>query len=882
MFQRLFQSLNDVVFRARAMLRRRDNDRDLDDELKFHLSMDVNALRANGFSASEADREARRRFGRLGAEAEEAREGWGISLLDESIADARHGLRQMRRRPGFSAIVLLALGLGIGASVALVSVVDSLVLRRLPYGDASRVYAFWMDYNWTGEEYDFLGQRLGVFDQLAAFSTNDAPYATSPGASGSTELPFVVSSPTLFDVLGVRPMLGRTFDTRDDRSGAAPVIVISYGLWRQDFGGDPAIVGHQMLLDGEPVTVIGVMPKGFFFPNPETRAWRPLQLDATKTMYKVGYLTLIARAKANASPALVSSEIQRFAKLLGAQFTYSDAWDKTTNAGAVPIHTYLLGDAREPLLLLLGAVALLFLMACANAAALILARTSDRTGEMAVRTALGADAWRLARQIAAESLVLALCAAMVGSVLASAGFRLLVERLPLRGGFDSTLTIGWTTFAAAFALALIIAIAVSIAPVRHLLRGGRDLAVNRERSDQDLARGTHRVHDAIVAVQVMFAVLVVVGATLLIRSVERIRDRDPGFDAHGVTTYNLDTPSGMAPETRRQFFREALARVEALPGVSQAGMTNRLPVRDLGYQSTVTVEGRPDLDGAKRPNSLYRTATPGFLGSMGMRLIVGRGIDSSDAGGVPAVLINESFARRMWPGQTAVGKHITERWTGVPITRTVIGVVRETHLTSLVAESPFAMWIPLDQAQPGSGVVLVVRSGTRPAALMPIVRRAVGDLNNQVAISRVQTMEDVVGTALATPLRLRFFFGAFATLALALGAIGVYGVVSYAVARRRAEFAVRMALGASPGVVLREVLTRGLAPVVVGVAAGSLAALGATRLVSGVLYGVAPTDAVSFSVAALALLIAGATAAFVPAIRAGSTNPVEALRGAVH
>ena len=876
----MFQWLNDLVFRARAIVNRRSTDRDLDDELRFHLSMDMNALRANGLSASEADREARRRFGALGAEAEQAREGWGISLLDELIADARHGLRQMRRRPGFSATVLVALGLGIGASAALVSVVDSLVLRRLPYAEASRVYAFWMDNGWTAEEYDFLRERLGVFGQLAAFSTNDAPYATSPGASGSTALPFVVSSPTLFDVLGVRPLLGRAFDARDDRSGGAPVIVISYGLWRQDFGGDPAIVGHQILLDGESVTVIGVMPKGFFFPNPEIKAWRPLQLDATKTMYTVGYLTLIARAKANASPTLVNNEIQRFAKLLGAQFTYSDAWDKTKNARAMPMHAYLLGDVREPLLLLLGAVALLFLIACANAAALILARTSDRTGEMAVRTALGAGAWRLARQIVAESLVLALCAAIVGSVLASAGFRLLVARLPLPGGFDSTLTIGWTTFAAAFALALVIAVVVSIVPVRRLLRGARDLAVNRDRSGQDLGRGTHRVHDAIIAVQVMFAVLLVVGATLLIRSVERIRDVDPGFDARGVTTYGLDAPSGMAPETRRQFFRDALSRVEALPGVSHAGMTNRLPVRDLGYESAVTVEGRPDLAGAKRPNSLYRTATPGFLASMGMRLVAGRSVDSSDAGGFPAVLINESFARRMWPGQTAVGKHITEGWSGVPITRTVIGVVRETRLTSLVAESPIAMWIPLDQVPPPSGVVLVVRSGARPAAVVPLVRRAVGALNNQVAISRVQTMEDVVGTALAAPLRLRFFFGAFATFALALGAIGVYGVVSYAVARRRTEFAVRMALGASPGVVLRETLALGLAPVVVGVAAGSFAALGATRLLSGVLYGLAPTDAVSFSVAALALLIAGATAAFVPAVRAGSTNPVEALRGA--
>jgi predicted permease len=875
----MFRWVNNLVFRALAVFNRRAADRELKEELEFHKSMDVAALRSRGLSASQAEWEVGRRFGRMGAEAERAREGWGVSLLEELIADVRHGLRQLRRSPGFSAIVLLALGLGIGASVALVSVVNSLVIRRLPYDNASRVHAFWMDYDWTAEEYDFLRERLGVFDRLAAFSTNDAPYLPAAGAPGATVLPFVVSSPSLFDVLGVRPALGRTFDANDDRPGAPPVIVISYGLWRQDFGGASSVIGHQIVLDGEPVTVIGVMPKGFFFPNPEMRAWRPLQLDAANTMYRVGYLTLIASAKPGASAALVNAEIQRFAKLLGARFTYPDAWNKTKNARAIPIHTYLLGDVRLPLLLLLGAVALLFLIACANAAALILARTTDRTGEMAVRAALGAGAWRLARQILAESLVLALGAAIVGSALAGAGFRLLVTRLPLQGGFESTLAIGWTTFAAAFVLALVIAVVVSIVPVQHLFGGGRELGVNRERSDEGLRHGVRRVRDGIIAVQVTLAVLLVVGATLLIRSVERIRDVDPGFDPRGVTTYNLVAPSGVPAATQRQFYRDALSRVAALPGVTQAGMTNRLPLRDLGYQGTVGVEDRPDLDGAKRPNALYRTATPGFLAAMGMHLVAGRGIDSTDATGLPVVLINESFARRMWPGQTAIGKHIVDRWGSAAITRTVVGVVRETRMTSLIAESPFTMWVPLEQTVSAQGGVLVVRSATPPAAVMPLVRRAIGELNSQVAMSRVETMDDVESRALAAPLRLRFFFSAFAALALALGAIGVYGAVSYAVARRRAEFAVRMALGASPNVVLREVLALGLKPVAIGVAVGSVAAAGATRLASGVLYGVAPTDPMSFSVAVLVLLAAGTAAAFVPALRAGHTNPVEALRG---
>jgi putative ABC transport system permease protein len=451
-------------------------DRELNEELRFHRSMDVVSLRERGLSASQAEWEAGRHFGTLALETERAREGWGVSLLEELIADVRHALRQLQRRPGFSAIVLVALGLGIGASVSLVSVVDSLMLRRLPYENASRVHVFWMDRNWSGEEYDFLRERPGVFDQMAVFSTDAAPYVPNPGATGATVLTFVLSASTLFDVLGVHPALGRTFDASDDRTGAAPVIVISDPVWRQDFGGAPSVIGHQIALDGELVTVIGVMPRGFFFPTPEIRAWRPLRLDPANTMYKVGYLTLVASTRPGASPALVNGEVQRIAKLLGTRFTYSDAEDKTKGAHAIPIRTYLLGDVRTPLLLLLGAVALLFLIACANGAALILARTTDRAGEMAVRTALGAGAGRLARQILAESLVLALCAAIMGSVLASAGFRLLVVRLPLQSGFGSTVTIGWTSFITAFALALIIALIVSIVPVRHLFRGAASSA----------------------------------------------------------------------------------------------------------------------------------------------------------------------------------------------------------------------------------------------------------------------------------------------------------------------------------------------------------------------------------------------------------------------
>ncbi|PYP62278.1 MAG: hypothetical protein DMD26_16185, partial [Gemmatimonadetes bacterium] len=709
------------------------------------------------------------------------------------------------------------LGLGIGATVALLSVVNALLLQRLPYTDEDRVRVFWMDYDWRGEEYDFVHERPGVFESVAAFSTNGGPYHASTRATGNAELlPFVVTTSTLFDVLGTRPYLGRALQAGDDRPGAPPVIVIGYGMWKQDLGGDAAVIGHQILIDGKPVTVVGVMPKGFYFPSPNFRAWRPVQLDpATSFYHNVGYLVLVGRVRPGVAPALVPSDLRRLAGSLGERFTYTAAFDKTTDPESKPVRTYLLGNVRGAVLLLFGAVTLLLLIACGNAAALILARTSDRTGELAVRVALGAGHGRIARQILTEAFILAVGAAVLGTAVAVGGFGALVASLPLQDGFADAVTMGWVTFVAAFLLALAVAASISMAPIRSVLRGRLDAigGLNRERSETGLRRSTRRVHGALVAGQVTLAVLLVAGATLLIRSVERLRSLDLGFDPRGVSTFTLIPSENQPGEQRRQFFRDLVARVNAMPGVSAAGLTNRLPVRDGGYQGPVQPEGRPDLAGQKRPNSLYRTATPAFFRAMGMHIREGRGIDSTDvARSLPVTVISESFARRMWPGQTTA------------------------------------------------------------------VRHAAAELDPQVAVARVETMDQVLATALAQPLRLRFFLTMFGALALALGGIGVYGVVSYAVARRRAEYAIRVALGASPTRVLGEVFQRGLAPVALGTLAGVMAAFAFGRVLAGVLFGVEPTDPASIATAAGLLLLAGALATLAPALRAGRTNPASALR----
>jgi putative ABC transport system permease protein len=325
--------------------------------------------------------------------------------------------------------------------------------------------------------------------------------------------------------------------------------------------------------------------------------------------------------------------------------------------------------------------------------------------------------------------------------------------------------------------------------------------------------------------------------------------------------------------------RDIVARVSALPGVTAAGATNRLPVRDGGYQGPVLPEGRPDLAGPKRPNSLYRTATPAFFRTMGMRIREGRGIDSTDgAGSLPVTVISESFARKIWPGQSALGKRITTGYTGTMIARTIVGVAAETRITSMTGEVPFTMWVPFEQHSAPEGAVLAVRSSGDPARLTSAVRRIAAELDPQVAVTRIETMDQVVATAMAQPLRLRFFLSVFGVLALTLGAMGVYGVVSYAVARRRAEYALRVALGATPSRVLGEVVQRGLAPVALGTVIGVVAALVFGRALSGVLYGVQPSDPPSIIVAAALLLVAGVIATLAPALRAGRASPAAALR----
>ncbi len=874
--------LTDLLFRIRALFRRRGMDKDLSDEVAFHLDMQERKYRAEGLSPKEARRKARVKFGGVERQKEHARDAWGVTLLHDIGGDVRFAGRQLIRRPAFSVLAVSTLALGIGGTVALFSMVYGLLLRPLPVADESKVVAFWSDYNWRGVEFDFAKEGLETFESVAAFS-NIA--ATLRGESATLMVELTISSAELFDVLGARPLLGRAFQPGDDRPGAEPVIVLGHGLWQEAFGGDRDIVGRQVTVDGSTRTVVGVMPEAFYFPSPQFRGWVPLNLDPADSGYqRSGWLVLVGRVANGASPERVQADLDALGVRLGERFQYPERWDKSRNPAVTPLRSYLLGEVRPAVLMVLGAVTLLLLMACANVTALILTRTMDRTGEITVRAALGAGRGRLARQILTESLLLGLVGGVFGVGLAIAAFDVLVAWLPLTRGtasFAETLTLDWSVLIGALGLATVVGALISLAPIRTVLSGDLTGSGLGQRRETGLGFRGGRLQHALVVSEVVLAVVLVTGAGLLARSVDRLRSLDPGIEANGVLAVDLYIGEEETTAAERaRFFEAMLERTRALPGVTHAGLINRLPIRDGGYRGSISIPDRPDLVGDLQPGAYFRSISPGALEALGVTPLEGRTIRPSDSdGAVPAAMVNESFVKTYWEDGRPIGRHFETRFSNT-MDWEVVGVIPDMAMEGLVDEIRPAGYHPWGQASmsAGSGVLLVRVDGDESQLAAP-VRAIAREVEPRAAVGEITSMGQVVDDAMSESLRLRFFLVLFSVLGLVLGAVGIYGVVAYGVERRRGEYGLRMALGAEPGRLLAEVVGRGMVPVVLGVAVGLAVALVAARAAASMLYEIAPSDPVALGTAAVLLLLAGASAAAIPALRASRTHPGVALRG---
>jgi len=887
--------MQQLVFRLRGLFDRRALEREMDDELRFHLEMEAAQRERRGLDRGAARTEAARLFGGVERTKDELRDARGASGIENTIKDVRYAVRALRRNPGFTLAAVLTLGLGIGANTALFSVVNGVLLRPLPYGQPERLVA--LQNRWDGndghssispaEYFDYLDQltafeRIGVStDAIVSLTGDGEPERLPAGALSAGVLP----------VLGVSPVLGRVFAAEEDVP-SPDVVVLSYELWQRRFSGAESILGRRIIVNGLPRTVIGVMPSGFRVPD-DLSSTTPAQLFVplglqrdSVTIRGSHYLTGVARLRRGVTVEQGSADIAAVASRLVAQYPNDYPAKMQFRAGVTPLLESVVGDVRPVLVVLLAAVGFVLLIACANVAGLLLSRTEGRRREMAVRTALGAGRGRLVRQLLVESIVLALLGGLVGVILAVLGTRGLISlRPPDLPRLDA---IGVDARVLLFALGastlvgilfgLLPAIQATRLDVQSILReAGRGFAGSRR-------QGGRR---ALVVGEVALALVLLVGAGLMTRSFVSLLSVDPGYRVDHVLTVPVTLPAARYQEDERviAFFRELPRRVTSLPGVTTAGAVAGVPLvaerGDLG----INIPERPLPAGESRRRADWQVVTPGYFQAMGMRLLRGRGIEDADQANTPGVVvINQALASKYWADEDPIGKRFILGGRAGPGEVTIVGIVGDVRHASLAAAPEPEMYIAHTQFRfwGGGGILrslsLVVRTGGEPSALVRAVRAEVAALDAQLPLGTFRTMEEVRGESVSQPRFLMFLFSVFSVVSLAIAVIGIYGVIAYGVAQRRKEIGIRVALGARPSTVAGMVVRQGMVLTILGIALGLVMAFALTRFLSGFLFSVTPTDPLTLGLVTVSLAAAALAATYAPALRATRTDPVEVLR----
>ena len=792
--------------------------------------------------------------------------------------DLHYGARMLAKKPGFTLIAVLTLALGVGATTAIFSAVSPILFEPLPYPHPDRIAAVSETYSngartgGTFGMYRGLAERGRSFDALAVSKTWQP---TMTGAAEPERFDGQRVSAEYFRVLGVAPALGRDFQAADDRTGGPRVVIISDALWRRRFGGDPSVVGRQVTLDDNPYTVVGVMPGGFEnVLAPSAEAWAPLQYDMSLGTAWGHHLRTVGRLR----PGLSAEQATREVDALGHAVLdeqHPESYDPRVKFLVSPLQNEVTAGVRPALLAVLGAVALLLLIACVNVTHLLLARGAQRRGEFAVRAALGAGRARLARQILTESLLLAMVGGAVGLMVAAFGADALKALSPPGLPRAAAIGVDGTVFAFALGVSALVGLTVGLVPALHTPRG--DLRAELQQNSLRAAGSHQGLRRALVVAEVALALVLLVGAGLLLRSLERLFAISPGFNASHLLTMQVHT-SGRRfdKEADERFFARALEAARQVPGVAGAGFTSQLPLSGDDDEYGARFEG----DGPDAGYNVFRYAvSPGYFETLGIPLRRGRLLDARDAAGAPpALVISESLARRKFPDQDPIGQRVHVGPTDRPWF-TVVGVVGDVRQASLAASQTDAVYTtPAQWYFPEDTMSLVVRARGDAAALAPALRQAVWSVDKDQPIMRVATMESLLAATAAERRFALILFEAFGLVALALAAIGIYGVLSGGVAERTREIGIRMALGAQARDVSRFVVGQGLRLALLGVAVGLAGAFAVTRLMAGLLFGVGAADpATFFFVAALATGVA-LLASYIPARRAAKVDPMVALR----
>ncbi len=881
----------------------RRREEELDEEIQGHLRMAIRERVERGETPEQAEAAARREFGNLGLVKEVTRGVWGGGWLRQFAQDVRYGLRTMRRSPGFTAVAVVTLALGIGANTAIFSVVNAVLLRPLPYPEpdrlvtpvgvkndpSARTNVSYPDFQDWRDQTQTLEALAAYVNSTMLLRRDDAEPELLYGANVTADL---------FPLLRVRPVAGRGFTREEERPGAAPVILISYGIWRRHFNADPNVIGQQLNRGGAspgPI-VVGVLPEGFRFPvqSGRTDFLRPLAPALGEYAQRRGAYSLrvVARLKPGATVEAAGGEMRVIGARLERQYP-----DEGFRLGArfISLHEAVVGDVRTPLLVLLGSVGLLLLIACANVANLSLARAASRHREIAVRAALGASRWRVTRQLLTESVLLVAAGSLLGGLLAVWGLGLLVGAGgDARTGFMfealdlprlREVSVDWRVLAftlmvlgvTALICGLMPALQVSRAELNEVLKeGGRGPATGSPRS---------RLRGALVVSEVALSLVLLVGAGLLANSFIRLRGVNPGFDPRQVLTTTLSISKIKYPEPAQQraFFSGLLERVRDLPGVESAALIYPLPFGGSSTSNTFVVMGRPTPPPADKPSANYRAVSPGYFRVMRMSLLRGRAfVEQDDSSSPPVVIINETFARRFFPGQDPLGERVViERAGGgreVQDPREVVGVVGDVRHAGLDEEAGPEFYVPYTQAPESYMSVAVRASGADLAGVGASLREAIRAADGQMYVPAAQPLTELIAESVAERRSSAMLTGLFASVALLLAAVGIYGVIAYTVTQRTHEIGIRMALGARPRDVLRHVIWQGTRLLLVGLAVGLAASLAVTRVLTGMLYGVRPTDAPTFALVTLVLSAVALLACYLPARRAMKVDPLIALR----
>jgi len=876
----------------RLLFDRRRLEGELDDELGAYLE-DLTARKIQaGLDPEAARRAASMEMDGIEAVKEDVRSARIGRGLETTIQDVRYAGRGLWRSRGFAAAAVLTLALGIGANTAIFSVVNAMLIAPLPYRDASRLVFVWSDMSDAGyPRAPLSGPELGDLrtrsTRFAGFGAIWSNTAALTGDGDPEQLRIGLVTADFFSVLGADAEQGRTFTPDDDADSAPPRILLSWPLWQRRYAGDPTVVGRTILVNNQPTTVVGVMPADFRLLLPpdasvpdDLQAWLPFPRDITSAPRGQQFLRVVGRLRAGVSIEDGRQEIDTIASTISREFTEYGSAGRAYDT--VALQADGVREIRPVLLALLGGVAILLLIACVNVASLLVARAASRRKEIALRMALGAGRGRLLRQCLVEGLLLSALGAAAGLLVARVGLMVLVAARPESLSRLAAARIDTTVLAFTGAAALLWGLLLSLAPLAEVFRANLVTALQREGRGSMGGVVHHRTRTVLVVVQMALGVVLLVGAGLVVRTFIELQRVDPGFRPEGVVTFRLALPPTRyaQPAAINAFSRALQRELSALPGVVAAGGVSHIPYDHLPNWGGPYLT-RPGAEESTAPQADYRAITPGFFDAVGARLVEGRAfVESDDLEGAPVVIVDERLARRAWPGESALGKRlgVDPRSEGHPTTWvTVAGVVRHLRHRSLMAEVREQVYFPQRQIL-RNPMAYVLRTAGDPASVLTPLRRVIGRLDPQLPVYDVRPLSDYRDSAAAAQRFTMILAGTFAAVALILACVGLYGVIAYAVARRRHEFGIRLALGARPGQVEGLVVREGMRMAAAGLALGLPAAGASARLLQSQLFGVTPRDPLSYTIAVSLLAAAAVAASWIAARKATSASPLEVLR----